>query len=190
MDKIKLTKEMLESGKSFEEVGIKIIELLPYLNCEECAAELVQNTFILDESGVAYEAHTTPLMKEFLAAKYFTNINTDDWDTHEGRAALYDFFCRVLTPKQLTNCCWASGWSLVEEICYHLKEALEKKHEHENSLGYKIGNAFGSILDGDGDIIQRIADSRDISEKMIDMIKVFNDHKKTAPAQMKMFAKK
>lgn len=39
MEKKTLTKEMIDSGKSFEELGFTWIPFLPYSECEQCAFE-------------------------------------------------------------------------------------------------------------------------------------------------------
>lgn len=48
---------------------------------------------------------------------------------------------------------------------------------------------FESILT-DEDIVKKLAESREVSEKMIDMLEVLQKHEKAEVVPMKMFAKK
>lgn len=39
MEKKKLTQEMIDSGKTLEELGFTMVDFLPYSECEACAME-------------------------------------------------------------------------------------------------------------------------------------------------------
>lgn len=67
--------------------------------------------------------------------------------------------------------------------------SLAFKHEHTSTLSYKIGKAFESVLN-DQDIVKTLAQSREVSEKMIDMLGVFNSDKEKAEKSQKSAGQK
>lgn len=190
MEKKKLTQEMIDSGKTFDELGFGWEKFLPYSRCEECAMELASRIIIVDDDGVTYYNYNHEMIESFFKLKYFSNVDTDDWDTEDGMRALHDFMRKNPNPE--INTLWNPGWSEVWSILTNLYDAMEAKHKRKSSLDYKLGKIFESVLTG-GDLVNTLAKSREVSEKMIDMVKVFKDHEekpKTNIDTMKMFAKK
>lgn len=98
MNKKKLTQEMIDSGKSFDELGFEWVRP-GFKKCEECALEMTAMACVPDEDGVMYESYKLPMIEKFLMAKYFTNIDTDDWDTEEGRYVIADFILALEAPN-------------------------------------------------------------------------------------------
>ena len=187
MDKKRLTQEMIDSGKSFEELGFTKISFLPYSECVACAREMVTMKAVPDPDGVMYTVFDDLAVEAYLYFKYFTDVDTDDWNTEKGRYALTDFYRK----NDLRE--YSRDWSCIEDIYLNMYDAMEKKHNHTSSLSYKIGKAFESIL-GNEDIVRRIAESREINEQMIDILGVYRKAKEketTADGlSMKMFARK
>ena len=123
MEKKKLTAEMIESGKGFHELGFEYVELLPYALCEECALELISQTVIVDPEDFLYRRYNSDAIEAFIMIKYFTNLDTDEWNSEDGMRSLFDF-CRksgCLYAEQVRS----SGWSLVKEMVDRLYEAME-----------------------------------------------------------------
>ena len=190
MEKMKLTQEMIDSGKSFEELGFKWVTFLPYSDCEECALEMARRMIIVDSDGVVYYNYNQEMIEGFYKLKYFSNIDTDDWDTEDGMKTLYDFLRKNRT--QHLTACYGAGWDEVWNIVSNLYDAMNSKHVRTSSLSYKIGKMFESILT-DEDVVMKLAESREVSEKMIDMLKVFKEHEDSPKGNaipMTMFAKK
>ena len=123
--------------------------------------------------------------------KYFTNLDTEDWNAPEGRMALYNLVASSFTHGALTNEIFVKSWWTVDEIYDGLYKAIQARVERTNSLSYKIGKSFESIL-GDEDIVKKIAENRKITEKPIDMMKVLEDKEKESKEKtpLNMFAKK
>lgn len=144
---------------------------------------------MVDPDGVVYYNYNMEMYEGFFKLKYMSNLDTDDWDTEDGMRTLYDFLRR---NRDDNNSAYLAGWDEVWNILSSLRDAMEKKHVRISSLAYKVSKVFGSLLENE-DIVKKLAESREVNEKMIDMIKVFNDHEETKKADvipMTMFAKK
>lgn len=175
MKKIQLTQEALENN-TFD---FKSGSFIPYKEKEKMAEKLMQATVICDSDGVAYISYRYDLVKMFLIVQYYTNIDTSDWDTEEGQMALYDYMTSYgdCLQNRYEWMCEKEEFKhdieIVEGIFSRMYSALAFKHEHSSTLSYKIGKAFESVLN-DQDVVKTLAESREVCEKMIDMIGVFN----------------
>ena len=200
MNKIQLTQEALENN-TFD---FKACSFIPYRQKEEMAEKLVQATEICDD-GITYKSYRYELTRMFLIVEYYTNIDTSDWDTEEGHANLFDYMTRYgdelmsRYEKMCENEEFKHDIEIVDSIYSDMSLALSFKYRHTSSLSYKIGKAFESVLN-DQDIVKTLAQSREVSEKMIDMLGVFNtnnsdkektekNHKNSSPGLLN-FAKK
>ena len=188
-----LTQEMMDSGNNWKELGFDMRQdRLTWEECEECAMELVSRTTVPDDDGVFYWSYRKILEETFYKVKYLTSVDTDNWETDEGRVAVVNFAFKSGLYDDLGDC-FGTGWEIVEDTAFDLFNALKVKHEHTSSPLHKIGKTFESIL-GDKDIIKSIAESREVSEKMIEMVGIYRDAKeKEKPAgglPLNMFAKK
>lgn len=187
MEKKKLTQEMIDSGIDFKDQGFEWCALLPYSECEKCALELASRTIVADVDGVTYYNYNQLLIERFFKFKYFSNIDTDDWDTEDGMRILYDAF------RNAESCdIYQAGWDIVSDIVCDLFVAIEEKNKRTASLDYKIGKMLSGILDGE-DIIEKVAQSRDVTETMAEMIRVFKENKSDRSAKnipLTFFAKK
>lgn len=184
MNKIQLTQEALENN-TFD---FKVCSFIPYRQKEEMAEKLVQGTVICDPTGCAYMSYRYDQTRMFLIVEYYTNIDTSEWNTEDGHAALFDYMTRYgdelmsRYEKMCENEAFKHDIAIVDSIYSHMYSSLAFKHEHTSTLSYKIGKAFESVLN-DQDIVKTLAQSREVSEKMIDMLGVFNSSKeKTDPA--------
>lgn len=194
MEKIQMTREAFEND-TFE---FKTISFIPYAQKEEMAEKLVMATLICDSDGCAYMSYRYDLFKLFLIAEYYTNIDTTEWDSEEGHAMIFDYMTQFGNKNHShyewmrENAEFQSEMKIIDSIFWHMYGALSEKHELTSSLPYKIGKTFASIL-GDEDIIKTLAQNREVSEKMIDMMRAYKEHEETPKAgtiPMAMFAKK
>lgn len=186
MDKKKLTKEAMNDG-TFE---FAYVGSIPYKQKEEMAERLAGHTVICDPSGCAYLSYRYNLIRMFLIAEYYTNIDTSDWTSEDGQAELYDYMTsdKNRYPKMCDDSVFISDIMDVEDIFQRMFDAVASKHERISSLSYKIGKAFESVL-ADGDIVKHIAESREVSEKMVEMLGVFKENRPTSGGLLN-FAKK
>lgn len=187
MEKIKITQDMMDGKEPFMKEMVEMLDPIPHDVCDEWAKELVRAVAVLDPDGVCYESPDKFMMEQFLILKHVSNIDTSDWDTQDGRKKLTDFMRKhkVALYDNYYNL------SQVYDLYY---EAVKAKHEHTNSLSYRFTKAFESVL-GDGDIVKNLAESREITEKLIDMLGVFNKAKENETplaggVPMVMFGKK
>ena len=178
MDKIPFTQEALENN-TFD---FKATFFIPYQRKEEMAEKLVQATVICDPEGCAYMSYRYGLARMFLIAEYYTNIDTSDWDTEEGRALIFDYMTRYGDElmSHYEKMCESEEFmhdiEIVDGIFNLMYKAITLKHGQTSSLSYRIGKVFNSVLDDD-DIVKTLAESREVSEKLIDMIGIFNKAK-------------
>lgn len=145
---------------------------------------------VLDDDGVIYWHYNHEMIASFFKLKYFSDVDTDDWDNEAGMIMLHDFMRKNPNPE--LNTLWNPGWSEVWNILTNLYDAMEAKHKRTASLDYKIGKLLSSVLT-DEDIIDKLAQNRDVIEKMIDMTKIYREKNKepnSSTVTMKMFAKK
>lgn len=178
MEKIQLNSEAMENN-SFD---FEFICFIPYKQKEEMAEKLALSTVICDPDGCAYMSYRYDLARMFLIAEYYTNIDTSDWDTEEGRALIFDYMTRHYNEflSRYEKMCEMEEFkhdiAIVDGIYSRMYSSLAFKHEHTSSLSYRISKAFESILN-DQDIVKTLAQSREVSEKLIDMIGIFNKNK-------------
>lgn len=117
-----------------------------------------------------------------MIVEYYTNIDTTDWDTEEGLMELFDYMTRVNDEKQskydilCSDEAFSNDMWLVETIYGRMYKSLAAKYERTSSLSYKIGKAFESVL-GDEDVIKKLAENREVGEKLIDMLGMLREEK-------------
>ena len=145
-------------------VEIRYLEKVSYAQIEACALEMADLTIVSDPDGVVYRAYTLPLVRHFLAAKYFTDVEVSDVATFEDWEEVYNE----------TELDWAKiyemGWERVEEIYHLIFESIKLKHERVSSISYKVGKTLDGVLTDD--VVKTLAESREVNEKMIDLLKL------------------
>lgn len=187
MEKYEITEEMIYGADLFDAEAIKKLDFVSFGECDAFAKELAQACVVLDPDGITYEAPDKLVHENYLTLKYFTNADVSQWSDYEGRLALFDF-CKK-------NCLefWSTYLSRALDIYESYYAAMSMKHRHVSSLSYKIGKAFESVL-GDGDIVKNLAESKEVNEKLIDMLAIFEKAKENETpvggVPLTMFAKK
>lgn len=148
---------------------------IPYTEKEELAQKLVLGTVICDPEGIGYISYRYELIRMFLIVQYYTNIDTSDWDTEDGRANIFDYMTqygddyRNRYEKMCEDEEFKADIGIVDEIFSRMASSIIMKHEHTSTLSYRIGVTFGSIL-GNNDIIKTQAESREVNESLIQLI--------------------
>ena len=166
MEKIKITQDMMDGKEPFMKEMVTMLSPIPHAVCDVWAKELVRAVAVLDPDGVCYESPDKFMMEQFLILKHISNIDTSDWDTPDGRKKLADFM-------QKHDVDLYEDYYELSRVYALYYEAVKAKHEHTHSLAYRFVKAFESVL-GDGDIVKNLAESREITEKLIDMLAIFN----------------
>lgn len=125
MNKRTLTQKMLLEKRSFKDCGFNQFSVLPFSELEQCAHELLSRTVQFLDDGTFCFKDEWLLNENYLYLKYFTDIDTDPFDTPEGREMLWWFYHPVFPEADL-----GIGWSIVQCIYDNLKQrkSLEMKN--------------------------------------------------------------
>ena len=124
---------------------------------------------IFDEKvGIAFEGYNAELIRAFLVLVHYTDLDTTQYDTGEGRQTLYDILA--------THDMWEDIMGIVDEditdvdnICMRLESSARRNFEHTHSLQYQILKTVQSIL-GTEDVTETIAKAESLNSKLIDML--------------------
>ena len=93
---------------------------------------------IFDEKiGIAFEGYNAELIRAFLILVHYTDLDTTQFDTGEGRQTLYDILA--------THDMWPDIMGIVDEdiaevdnICMRLESSARRNFEHTHSLQYQV----------------------------------------------------
>lgn len=173
MDTIKITASMIKETEYVEVPcgynSIIVKKHIPFFEKEQFAIEWIKRVVVLDEkSGIAYKNYHESVVCAFLLAKYYTNIDVTDSDSEEGIELIYDY----LVMNDLLNCVYeivCDDFKHVKELYDALWISASETYNMENTIGNKLCKAFASVLNGE-DITKQIAESYQVSEKMIDIL--------------------
>lgn len=124
---------------------------------------------IFDEKiGISFEGYNAELIRAFLVLVHYTDLDTTQYDTGEGRQTLYDILA--------THDMWPDIMGIVDEdiadvdnICMRLESSARRNFEHTHSLQYQVLKTIQSIL-GTEDVTQTIAKAESLNSKLIDML--------------------
>ena len=124
---------------------------------------------IFDEkTGIAYIGYNADLIRAFLVLVHYTDLDTAQYDTGEGRQTLYDILA--------THDMWQDIMGIVDEdiadvdnICMRLESSARRNFEHTHSLQYQVLKTIQSIL-GTEDVTETIAKAESLNSKLIDML--------------------
>ena len=124
---------------------------------------------IFDEKiGIAFEGYNAELIRAFLVLVHYTDLDTTQYDTGEGRQTLYDIL--------VTHDMWDDVMGIVEEdmadvdsICMRLESSARRNFEYTHSLQYQVLKTIQSIL-GTEDVTETISKAESLNSKLIDML--------------------
>lgn len=144
MNKRSLTQQMLSAKKSFKECGFSAKSALTFAEYEACATEMLERTVQFFPDGQACYKPGWLTQINFMYLKYFTDIDTDPYDTPEGRESLWGFYCPtyMVSPEDVGR-----GWKTVSDIYDNLKTRQCLLLKNENSLENSLRNLVDSLND-------------------------------------------
>ena len=173
-EKIKLTQEMLDSGKTFSELGFKFEEKpVPYSVLEEAALEFANLAYVIDDLGVVYENYSYDMEWAYVCLKYFSNLDVEDCD----KEILWNFVGAMDGfDYHNINC------ERFKNMVYRMFYILEKRVQRENCLDYKIG----LLVDALKNINEE--QTNETAEMLVDLMDRVKDTE--AKPVLTMFAKK
>ena len=191
MDKVKIdipTSVYDEWIEACEIFGKKIMarKRISYGEMVEFATEYAQHCCVIDtEAQVAYETNEDARVADYLTLKYYSNV---DVDVHEDPMAYASNLMRLIEETGFafyreTNSSDARSmgqWFMVNTI-----DIYNRYH----SIGTKLIKAFGSLLNS-GDLLKEIAESRGMSERILDVMQNQNNEQADNIMLFKQFAKK
>lgn len=167
MEKIKLEPSMDAYNSSMPvSIGsskIDVLERIPYEKKVAFATDYASEVCILDEkNGFAYKNPECYKYRLYYTAEYYTNLDVSEMDA--------DDVVDLLSP-------YMDGiWLVIKEDFAYTKlltedfvESTINLYNHKHGLQRKILETFGSILEN-GDLVQEFVQSREINEKMLDML--------------------
>lgn len=167
MEKIKLEPNMDVYNSSMPvSIGsskIDVLERIPYEKKVAFATDYASEVCVLDEkNGYAYKNPEYYKYRLYYIAEYYTNLDVSEMDV--------DDVVDLLSP-------YLDGiWIVIKEDFAYTKSLTEdfvestiNLYNHNHGLQRKVLESFGSIL-GNGDIVQSFAQSREINEKMLDVL--------------------
>jgi len=150
---------------------------IPYEQKVSMANELVELTVVPnDKLGICYTVGSG-LVRRFLTAKYYTNIDTEDVSMED----IYDYLVNMDIVDHLDQIIY-NDYVHVACMYEEMRGAVIKAYEAEHSLA----QLAKSILDGKLDLQNE--ETRELIEKMIDMQAAYN--KEQNKNNVLQFAKK
>ena len=171
-EKIKLTQEMLDSGKTFEELGFAFeTNPAPYSVLEEASLELLENAYVINDMGFVYKHYRYELEWFYVVLKYFSNLDVEDW----GKEVLYDAFYGRYDYGDINI-------DRLDDMVYAMYDILRARVERENSLDYKLGKLIDTLSN-----LQE-EETKETAEKLISLMDRVNETEKKPV--LTMFAKK
>lgn len=180
MDKANINYGILDELETVEVCGkngdkILVKKRISYKEKEEMAQELASSDFLFDdESDVCHLNYKYPLLRVYLIAKYYTNIDVNDIENEDDYRRLFDYITWNELYDQVYDVICSDFEGFVREVSWRLSDSAKAIHETVTSLGYKIMQTFDFLFTGE-DIVQQIASAEGINEKMIDAFKALKE---------------
>ena len=180
MDKIKI--DMKDAFKKADTkvitaangTELEVVNHIPFDQKVEFAFAQTQMNLVVDEEEeVCYESYLADLNEAFLFAQYYTNIDTSDLDTEEGRKAVFDYLVNNDVYQNMRNYA-ADDLAYTMGLYYSLSRSAKEVFQERHSLSYKFKKSFGSLLTGE-DIAETLAKSAEITDKMTEMMDAFRE---------------
>ena len=169
---------MSEENKEFVTIDGKEYEInsLPYGKALEMVREAVADILVCDEeTGCTYERYDKEARLTYWFIKYATDYPIMG---NEDIAWKYEFRDRV---RFYFNSSVEYVMPVIITIAYdYLKNAVSKRFVESHSLSKSVLGVFKSIL-GDEDISKTIAESRTMSENLLDLMrkaKLFDENER------------
>lgn len=188
--KVAIPESVYDQWSEICEIGgqkIMMRNYIPYSEMVEFATEYAQHTCVIDnDAQIAYGAIEHQKIEDYLVLKYFSNVDVDDMDDPFEYAANL----KMLIEKDVGNFFYENDGNVSDTkwLANTFAEETRTIYNQYHSLGAKIIKSFGGLLNS-GDLIKEIAESREISERMIDFVQS-KDNALDNVTLFKQFAKK
>ena len=154
-------------------IFVEVKPWIPYSEMEAMAVEMAERTLLFDEeNGFACIGHSENMVKIYLTAKYFTDLDVEGCTPED----VYDVLTRTGLFRKIEETVMENLWR-VEDIYRALCNNMIDTYKKENSLARKLEKTFGFLFTGE-DMTESFAKSELINEQMIDMLGVFLANKK------------
>lgn len=191
MDKVRIDipvsvyDEWIEACEIFGQ-KIMVRKRISHEEMVEFATEYAQHCCVIDtEAQIAYETNEDAKVADYLTLKFYSNV---DVDAQEDPMAYASNLMGLIEESGFafykdTNSSDARSmgqWFMVNTI-----DIYNRYH----SIGSKLIKAFGSLLNS-GDLIKEIAESRGMSERILDVLQGQNDEQADNIMLFKQFARK
>ena len=172
---------------------VKVRTELTYKEIIQWAQEYVARAAILHPSGVAYWSHLDEAIKNLIALKALTDMDTSAYETEDG---LFEMMDKIYADGEWSD--FMLGTECIRmriiDMGGSLFNNLRKIHEQENSLDYRIRESFGFLFTGE-DLTETLAHARGANEQMIEHLGAIMKVKEVmaeqkAPIDLSMYAKK
>ena len=141
---------------------------ISYAEMVRFANEYAQFVCVIDEeSQVAYETMESKKYEDYLVLKYYSNVDVDAAENPIDYAAEL----MPLIQSQGSNYFFSADFNICQacDLAHGFAYDAIRIYEKYHSIGTRIGKAFAGLLDN-GDIIKELAQSRGLSEQMIDFL--------------------
>lgn len=191
MDKVKIDipasvyDEWVEACEIFGQ-KIMIRKKINYDEMVEFATEYAQHCCVIDtEAQIAYETNEDTKVSDYLTLKYYSNVDVDAQEDPMAYASnlmglIEEAGVAFFRDTNSSDARTMGQWFMVNTI-----DIYNRYH----SLGTKLIKAFGSLLNS-GDLLKEIAESRGVSERILDVMQNQSDEKVDNIMLFKQFAKK
>ena len=138
---------------------INVTPFIPYEEKEDFAMEWAGMAIQTDEDlGVCYEGYSEQAVKAYLFAKYYTDINAEEYPP----AMVFDYLTKEGKLDIIMDAA-RGDMEIVKQMKDAMVKAVKIRFEKEHSLGQMVKK----LLDTDPDTNN--AETRELIEKLIDM---------------------
>lgn len=178
-------KFVMNTGDAYEvqqdvKVGDETIHVRTHIPLAEkmmMASDIVQMIEVLDdELGIVTTSSLEDVCELYLILKYYTDVDLEGVEAQQ----VFDWLVGYGAVDTIRNIIDAD-YSYVETMMWRLSSNVEAEHRARNSLTHAVKTTFGFLFDG-RDITETLAESRAVSDKMLDIVGRLNDTTKKEEA--------
>lgn len=177
----------MNMGDTYEEqqevqVGVEIIHVLKHIPLEQkmlMASDMAQMIEAPnDELGIVTTSSLEDVCAIYLILKYYTDVDMEG----VGAQQAFDWLVghgAVDAIKEIIE----EDYDYMEAMMWRLCSNLEAEHKARHGLPYAIKTSFGFLFDGK-DLTETLAESREVSDQMLDVVGRLNNAAKKEEAGM------
>lgn len=183
MEKKKFEMKLGDAYEAMEDVSVggETIHVRKHIPLEEkmmLASDMVQMTAMPDEElGIVTTSSLEEVCKLYLILKYYTDVDLEGVEAKR----VFDWIIGYDGAEREIEHIVALDYYYVEDMVYTLRDNIKAKHEARHGLAHAVKTTFGFLFDG-RDITETLAESREISETMLDTVGRLNEAAKKEEA--------